>query len=120
MDHFKELIKDLQKVKSQKDITEDLVAHLMQAAFAAQMSNFASVSNPPSPQEAFEMTRMICLRELDYLLLEIMEEDDFDDDDDFPEGMDPDFPSPMDDPQLKADIQKAMEAYNARLGLRKV
>ena len=81
MDHFKELIKDLQKVKSQKDITEDLVAQLMQAAFAAQMSNFARVSNPPSPQEAFEMTRMICLRELDYLLLEIMEEDDFDDDD---------------------------------------
>lgn len=119
MDHFKELIKDLQKVKSKKDITEDLVAHLMQAAFGAQMTVFARNSNPPSPQEAFEMTRMICLRELDYLLLEIMDEDDFDDDEDFPGGMDPDFSSPMDDPQLKADIQKAMEAYNARLGLRK-
>lgn len=114
MDYFKELIKDLQKVKSKKDITDDLVAHLMQAAFGAQMTIFAG-KGTASPEEAFEMTRMICLRELDYLLLEIMDEDD-----DFPVGMDPDFPSPMDDPQLKADIQKAMEAYNARLGLRKV
>ena len=119
MDHFKELIKDLQKVKSKKDITEDLVAHLLQAAFGAQMTIFAN-KGAVSPQEAFEMTRMICLRELDYLLLEIMDEDDFDDDDDFPLGMDLDLPSPMDDPQLKADIQKAMEAYNARLGLRKL
>jgi hypothetical protein len=115
MDHFKELIKDLQKVKSKKDITDDLVAHLMRAAFGAQMSIFARNSNPMSPQEAFEMTRMICLRELDYLLLEIMDGDDFDDDD-LSVGTDPNFLSPMDDPQLKADIQKAMEAYNARLG----
>lgn len=34
-------------------------------------------------------------------------DDDLDNDDDFPIGMDPDLHSPMDDPQLKADIQKS-------------
>lgn len=52
------------------------------------------------------MTRMMLLREFDYILLEIMD-DDLDNDDDFPIGMDPDLHSPMDDPQLKADIQKS-------------
>ena len=112
MDHFKELIKDLQKVKSKKDISEDLVEHLLKAAFGAQITIFAN-KGAASPQEAFEMTRMICLRELDYLLLEIM---DGEDEEDFDDPMDIDFGSPMDDPQLRADIQKAMEAYNARLG----
>jgi hypothetical protein len=111
MDHFKELIADLKKVKSKKDISEDLVAHLLTAAFGAQMTILAR-NGAHSPQEAFEITRMVCLRELDYLLLEIMDdEDDFDDDDVIPFIPD----SPMNDPQLKADIQKAMDAYNDRL-----
>ncbi len=118
MDHFQELIRDLQKVKAKKDISENLVAHLIQAAFAAQMTILAQNSNHPNPHEAFEMTRMILLREFDQILLDIMD-NDFDDDNDFPFGMDSDIGSPMDDPQLKADIQKAMEAYNARLELKK-
>jgi hypothetical protein len=111
MDHFKELIATLKKVKSKTDISEDLVTHLLNAAIGAQMTILAK-EGAHNPQEAFEITRMICLRELDYVLLEIMDdEDDLDDEDlmEFNPG------SPMDDPQLRADIQKAMEAYNDRL-----
>lgn len=114
MDNFKELIRDLQKIKSKKDISEDLVEHLLKAAFGAQMSIFAH-KGTVSPEEAFEMTRMICLRELDFLLLEIMDEEA---EEDFDDSMDDKFGSPMDDIQLRADIQKAMEAYNSRLGLK--
>lgn len=119
MNPFKDLIHDLQKVKSKSDVSDDLMAHLVQAAIGTHMTYFTQQSEDSNPLEAFEMTRMTILREMDQFLLNLIDEDEgemFREDD----GDDILSNSPMDDPQLRKDIERAMEAYNARMNFRKV
>jgi len=107
---FKELISILKKVKTEKDLTEEVSAELTSAAVFAQMNSLIQ-EHDAEPEEAFEITRTIILKHLDMILMDMvtdpfegLEDDDIDN-----------MPSPMDDPILNASIQKAMEEYNDRL-----
>ena len=108
---FKELIEDLKKVKSEKNISQELASDLFNGAIQAQLTVFANEGKLNS-QEAFDMTRMLVLKALDLVLLEILE-DEHPDDEGLPLGFD--LGSPTNDQQFNADIEKAIEAYNDRI-----
>lgn len=104
---FKDLIAQLKKVKTEKDITEDLALELIDAGIFSNMNSLNKEYGDMDPQEAFEMTRSAVLRQLDAVLISMITGDDF-------EGPN-DMPSPMDDPKLNKAIQKAMDEYNDRI-----
>jgi hypothetical protein len=107
---FKDLIKELKKVKTEKDITPDLSFELTAAAIASHMQNLEVQYNDIDPEEVFDMTRSIILKQLDgYLIDLIMDNDDLDNELDIKGN------NPMNDPILNSAIQKAMDEYNNRL-----
>lgn len=107
---YKELIKDLKKVKTYEDISEDVTFELTAATIGAHMQLYLSEEHV-LPEEAFEMTRMSILKELDLVMLE-MNQMPMDD-------MDGDIPNiedlPFGDPLLKNQLTKAFEQYNKRM-----
>ncbi len=107
---FKDLINQLKKVKTEKDITPDLSFELTAAAIASQMMALNMQYDDLDPEEAFDMVRSMILRQLDGILIDsIMSDDPFNDE------LDMNADNPMGDPILKEAIQKAMNEYNQRL-----
>ena len=106
---FKNLINQLKKVKTEKDITPELSFELTAAAIASHMMAIDTQHEDIEPDEAFDMVRSMILRQLDGILIDsIMSDEPFND-----ENINGD--SPMDDPILNEAIQKAMNEYNERL-----
>lgn len=109
---FKELIDLLKKVKTQKDINEQVAQEVSAAAAAIQMSLY--VQEPDiDPREALNMARMSILALFDEILLDIELDEDMDEDIPMFPGEHPD--SPMSDPIFKQDMDRAIEAYNKRV-----
>jgi hypothetical protein len=105
---FKNLINDLKKVKADKDITPELSFDLTDAAIDSHMQGLMQYDEL-SPEEAFDMTRSMMLKQLDSVLIDlIMDEDPAD-------QLNMNGDNPMDDPILNQAIQKAMTEYNDRL-----
>ena len=120
---FKELIDQLKKVKTENDISGELANEIIVAGIAMLMSEQAKENPDSDPLDDFIETRTIVLTLFDGVLQNILNEVEEDDDDEFPDfnGMHAEN-SPMSDPQFKADMEKAIIAYNKRIGgnLRKV
>ena len=104
---FKELINDLKKIKTHDDINEDTPDHLTAAAIGAYLTFFSKESDIIDEHEAFEMTRSLILKQLDFVLLEIMDQPSM--------GMENDPNSPINDPDFNKSMQKAIEKYNKKM-----
>lgn len=107
---FKQLIDQLKTVKKPEDISAELAQELIMAGISSYMGVVMGEEPNMEVEEAFDMARIMTLKQFDMILLDLEENDDF-----------PDFDapenelSPMSDPQFKADMQKAIEAYNKRV-----
>ena len=74
---FSNLIQELQKVRTEQDITPELAGELTAAAIASTMQSLYLQDDDIDEETAFEMTRTTLLRQLDGVLLSIIAGDDF-------------------------------------------
>ena len=107
---FKDLITKLKKVKTENDINPDLAFELTAAAIASHMLVLDKQHDDLDPEESFDITRSMILKQLDSILIDsIMNENGFDNE------LNMNGENPMDDPILNEAIKKAMNEYNDRL-----
>ena len=112
---YKQLIEQLKKVKTEKQISKGLAIMLTQVAIDAHMTSYLKDHKDIDPEEALDMTRMSMLKEADFVLLDIHEQfNNF--------TGDPDqIPSlenmPFGDDTLKKQLDKAFKDYNKRMDI---
>lgn len=107
---FKDLVNQLKNIKKPDDISAELAQELVMAGITSYMGIVNRETPECEPEEAFDMTRIMVLKQFDLIFLEIAEEEDFDpfDEEDLNEM------SPMHDLKFRNDLQKAIEEYNKR------
>lgn len=111
---FKDLVNQLKNIKKPEDISAELAQELVMAGINSYMGIVNRETPECEPEEAFDMTRIMVLKQFDLIFLEIAEEEDL-----YPFEEDLNEISPMHDLKFRNDLQKAIEEYNKRVSKNK-
>lgn len=111
---FKDLVNQLKNIKKPEDISAELAQELVMAGITSYMGIVSRETPECEPEEAFDMTRIMVLKQFDLIFLEIAEEEDL-----FPFEDETNEISPMHDLKFRNDLQKAIDEYNKRVSKNK-
>jgi hypothetical protein len=75
---YKELIRELKKVKTEKDVTVELTELLTDMAIATNMINNQNEHGTEDSKELFNISRMVILNHFDNYLLSMVSEQNVD------------------------------------------
>lgn len=75
---FTDLITELKKVKTEKDITPELTEMITDMAIATNMTLNTNLHGVQDDKQVFNMARMVILNHFDNYLLAISDEENFD------------------------------------------